>query len=380
MKPDQLRRIAAIAHIETLLVIRDKRSLVLAFILPLLLLILFGSSLSFDVRNIPLAIWDQDHTPASRALIAAFQGSPYYRIFAFRERYRDLVEDLDRSKAFVAMIIPHDFEKQLNREEVAPVQFIVDGSDSTTAGISLGYIQGIMDRYNATTQPKEMQQAAGPPFDLAIRVWFNPEMESRFFLVPGLIAAILMIISALLISLTLAREWETGTMETLISLPLRPIEVIIGKLCPYFAIGMINITLLLIASYFIFQIPMRGSIPLLYLFATIFTIGVLGLGIFISGVAKKQTVATQLSFLATLLPTNLLSGLIYPIPNMPVILQGVSYLVPARYLISALKGIILKGIGISILYPSLLLLAAFAIAIVRLAAGQVPRQIKERRP
>lgn len=191
MKPDQLRRIAAIAHIETLLVLRDKRSLVLAFILPLLLLILFGSSLSFDVRNIPMAIWDQDHTPASRALIAAFRGSPYYRIVAFRERYRDLVKDLDRSKALVAMVIPPDFEKQLNRKEVAPVQFIVDGSDSTTAGISLGYIQGIMERYNLTIQPKEMRQAAGPPFDLAIRVWFNAEMESRNFLVPGLIASIL---------------------------------------------------------------------------------------------------------------------------------------------------------------------------------------------
>jgi ABC-2 type transport system permease protein len=379
MGPDQLRRIAAIAHIETLLVLRDKRSLVLAFILPLLLLILFGSSLSFDVRNIPMAIWDQDHTPSSRALIAAFQGSPYYRIVAFREGYRDLVKDLDRSKALVAMVIPYDFEKQLNREEVAPVQFIMDGSDSTTAGISLGYIQGIMDRYNSTIQPQEMQQAAGPLFDVAIRVWFNEEMESRNFLVPGLIASILMIISALLTSLTLAREWETGTMETLLSLPLRPIEVIIGKLCPYFAIGMINITVLLVASYFIFQIPIRGSIPLLYLFATVFTIGVLGLGIFISGVAKRQTVAIQLAFLATLLPTNLLSGLIYPIPNMPLILQGVSYFVPARYLISALKGIVLKGIGIPILYPSLLLLTAFAIVIVRLAARQVPRQIKERR-
>jgi ABC-2 type transport system permease protein len=236
-----------------------------------------------------------------------------------------------------------------------------------------------MDRYNSTIQTKEMQQAAGPAFDLAIRVWFNEEMESRNFLVPGLIPAILMIISALLTSLTLAREWETGTMETLLSLPLKPLEVVIGKLCPYFAIGMINITILFVASYFIFQIPIKGSIPLLYLFATVFTIGVLGLGIFISGVAKRQTVAVQLAILATLLPTNLLSGLIYPIPNMPMILQGVSYLVPARYLISTLKGIVLKGIGISILYPSLLLLVAFAIVIVRLAARQVPRQIKERR-
>jgi ABC-2 type transport system permease protein len=377
MRPDQLRRIAAIAHIETLLILRDKRSLVLAFILPLLLLILFGSSLSFDVRNIPLAIWDQDHTPASRALIAAFQGSPYYRIVAFREGYPDLIRDIDRGKAFVVLVIPPDFTRRLNRGQAAQVQFIIDGTDSTTAGISRGYIQGIIEKYNVTLQPKDVQRAIGLPFDLAIRIWFNPEMESRNFLVPGLMASILMIIAALLTSLTLAREWENGTMETLLSLPLRPLEVVIGKLVPYFAIGMLNITILLLASRFLLQIPVRGSITLLYLFAMVFTIGVLGLGIYISGVAKRQTMATQLAFLATLLPTNLLSGLIYPIPNMPLVLQGVSYLVPARYLIHALKGIVLKGIGISILYPSLLLLAAFAVVIVWLAARQVPRQIKE---
>ena len=377
MKPDGLRRITAIAHIESLLIIRDKRSLASAFILPLLLLILFGSSLSFDVRNIPLAIWDQDHTPASRSLVAAFQGSPYYRIVSFREGYPDLIRDLDRSKAFVAMVIPPDFERRLNRGQAAQVQFIIDGTDSTTAGISRGYIDGIIEKYNVTIQPKDAKRNTGLPFDLAIRVWFNPEMKSRNFLVPGLIASILMIISALLTSLTLAREWENGTMETLLSLPLKPLEVVIGKLVPYFAIGMLNITILLLASRFILQIRVQGSIFLLYLFATVFTIGVLGLGIFISGVSKRQTVATQLAFLATLLPTNLLSGLIYPIPNMPLVLQGVSYLVPARYLIHALKGIVLKGIGITILYPSLLLLAAFAIVIVGLAARPVPRQIKE---
>ena len=379
MRPDRLRRIAAIAHIETLLIIRDKRSLGLAFILPLLLLILFGSSLSYDVKNIPLSIWDQDRTPASRALIAAFQGSPYYRIVALREGYPDLIRDLDRGKTLVFMVIPSDFEKRLNRGQEAPVQFILDGTDSTTAGISMGYIQGIMEKHNLTLQRQGARSSTGPPFDLAIRVWFNPEMESRNFIVPGLMAVILMIIAALLTSLTLAREWETGTMETLLSLPLKPIEVVIGKLVPYFAIGMINITILLFASRFIFQIPIRGSIPLLYLFASVFTIGVLGLGIFISGVAKRQTLATQLAILTTLLPAYLISGYIFPIRNIPLFLQGISYLVPARYLIDALKGIFLKGIGISILYPSLLLLAAFAVFIVGLAARQVPRQIKEKR-
>jgi ABC-2 type transport system permease protein len=377
--PDFIRRIAAIAHIETLMIMRDKRSLGLAFILPLLLLILFGSTLSYDVRNIPLAIWDQDHTPVSRTLISAFQGSPYYRIVAIRDGYPDLIRDLDQGKALVVMIIPPDFAKRLNRGQEAQVQFILDGTDSTTAGISLGYIQGIMERHNLSLQHNKAQQGGGLPLDLAIRVWFNPEMESRNFIVPGLIAVILMIIAALLTSLTLAREWESGTMETLLSLPLRPMEVVIGKIIPYFVIGMINITVLLLVSRFIFQIPIRGSIPLLYLFAVIFTIGVLGLGIFISGVAKRQTLATQLAFITTMLPAMLLSGFIFPIRNMPLILQGISYLVPARYLIRALKGIFLKGIGISILYPSLLLLTAFACFIVWLAARQVPRQIKEKR-
>ena len=379
MKADRLRRIAAITHIETLMILRDKRSLGLAFILPLLLLILFGSTLSYDVRNIPLAIWDQDHTPPSRTLIAAFQGSPYYRIVTIRDGYPDLSRDLDQGKALVGMIIPPDFAKRLSRGQEAQVQFILDGTDSTTAGTSLNYIQGIMERHNLTLQHEGAQRGGGLPLDLAIRVWFNPEMESRNFIVPGLIAVILMIIAALLTSLTLAREWESGTMETLLSLPLRPIEVVIGKIIPYFVIGMINITVLLVVSRFIFQIPIRGNIPLLYLFATIFTIGVLGLGIFISGAAKRQVLATQLALITTMLPTMLLSGFVFPIRNMPLLLQGISYLVPARYLIRALKGIFLKGIGISVLYPSLLLLTAFACLIVWLAARQVPRQIKERR-
>ena len=379
MGTDRLRRIAAIAHIETLLIIRDKRSLGLAFILPLLLLILFGSSLSYDVKNIPLAILDQDRTPASRALISAFQGSPYYHIVAMREGYPDLIRDLDRNKAIVAMIIPTDFAKRLNRDQEVQIQFILDGTDSTTAGVSLGYVQGIMERHNRTLRRDAAQHNAELPLELAVRVWFNPEMESRNFIVPGLIAVILMIIAALLTSLTLAREWETGTMETLLSLPLRPVEVVIGKICPYFAIGMINITILLLASRLIFQIPIRGSIPLLYLFASIFTVGAMGLGVFISGAAKRQILATQLAIITTLLPANLLSGFIFPIRNMPLILQGVSYLVPARYLIRALKGIFLKGIGLSVLYPPLILLAAFACFIIWVAARQVPRRIKERK-
>ncbi len=379
MGPDLVRRIIALAHVETLLILRDKRSLGLAFLIPFVMLILFGSSLSYDVRNIPLAIWDQDRTPASRALISAFQGSPYYRIVAFKEGYSHLIRDLDRGTASVAMVIPADFAERLDRGQVASVQFILDGTDSTTAGMSAGYIQGIMEQYNRSLQGSVVHQIIQMPINLAARVWFNPEMESRNFIVPGLIAVILMIIAALLTSLTLAREWETGTMETLLSLPLRPIEVVIGKITPYVAIGMINITILLIVSRFFFQIPIRGSIPLLYLFASIFTVGAMGLGTVISGVAKRQTLATQMAIITTYMPTLLISGFIFPIRNMPLPLQGITYLVPARYLISALKGIFLKGIGLTILYPTLLLLAAFAVLVLWVASHQVPRQIKEGR-
>lgn len=379
MWSDHLRRISAIAQVETIHIVRDKRSLVLAFILPLFLLVLFGSSLSYDVKNIPLTIWDQDHSSSSRSLIAAFQGSPYFHIVCRRVGYGDLIADLDRGRAIVAMIIPCDFEKRLGSGGEAKVQFIVDGTDSTTAGISLNYIQGIMDKQNMTIRGAKTRHYSSAQLDLAIRVWFNPEMASRNFIVPGLIAVILMIIAALLTSLTLAREWEMGTMETILSLPISPIEVVFGKIIPYCAIGMINVTILLLASVFIFRVPIRGSIVLLYLFASVFTVGVMGLGIFISGVAKRQVLASQIAILTTLLPANLLSGYIFPIRNMPLILQAVSYLVPARYLIHAFKGIFLKGIGISILYPSLLLLLVFACLVIWLATRQVPRQIKGER-
>jgi len=278
--------------------------------------------------------------------------------------------DLDKGRAQVALIIPPRFAQRIKRGEEVPVQFFIDGSDSTTAGTSLGYIEGIIEGYNLALRGGE-----GEPLNLAVRVWFNPEMESRNFIVPGLIAVILMIIAALLTSLTIAREWEGGTMETLLSLPLRPIEVVIGKIIPYFVIGMINVTILLLTSYFIFHIPLRGSVPLLYLFASVFTVGVMGLGIFISGVAKRQTLAIQMALILTYLPALILSGFVFPISNMPLLLQGISYLVPARYLIEALKGIFLKGTGLKVLYPSLLFLLVFTGVIIGLSARQIPRRI-----
>ncbi len=362
---------------EALYIIRDPRSLGFAFIIPIILLILFGSSLSYDVKDIPLTVWDQDKTPQSRHIISAFGGSSYYRIVGFRDSYKQIEDDIDTRKASTAIIIPQKFSKAMGKGRKGSIQFIIDGTDSTTAGVSSGYITGIIQKENLETLSHIDQGSIRiPSINPICRVWFNPTMESKNFIIPGLIGVILAIIASLLSSLTIAREWETGTIETIISLPVGPIEIVIGKMVPYFVIGMIDVTLLIFASVFIFNIPIHGSIALIYAFSTVFTIGTLGLGIVISGVAKNQAMANQIAIISTFLPSLLLSGFVFPIKNMPLLIQGITYLVPARYLINALKGISLKGAGMEELYLSFLLLTAFAIAMILVAASKIPRRVK----
>ncbi|MEA3222009.1 MAG: ABC transporter permease [Thermodesulfobacteriota bacterium] len=377
MRSRRLLCIHAFARMETLYIIRDPRSLGFAFIIPLILLILFGSSLSYDVKDIPLTVWDQDKTPQSRHIISAFRGSPYYRIVGLRDSYRQIQDDIDTRKASTAIIIPQKFSKAMGKGQKGSIQFIIDGTDSTTAGVSSGYITGIIQKENLETLSSIDQGSIRmPSINPICRVWFNPTMESKNFIIPGLIGVILATIASLLSSLTIAREWETGTIETIISLPARPIEIVIGKMVPYFVIGMIDVTLLIFASVFIFNIPIHGSIALIYAFSTVFTIGTLGLGIVISGVAKNQAMANQIAIISTFLPSLLLSGFVFPIKNMPIFIQGITYLVPARYLINALKDISLKGLGMEELYLSFLLLTAFAIAMIFVAASKIPRRIK----
>ncbi len=369
-----LRRIKACAQLETLYVLRDKRSLILAFILPLILLILYGSSLSFDVKNIPIAIWDQDRTPASRALVAAFEGSRYYHITGFPEGYRQIVKSLDTRDASVAMIIPNGYSTELAKGRHSAVQFLIDGTDSTTAGISSGYIAAIINEQNLKPLAK-IHGTRIASLNPNLRVWFNPEMKSKNFIIPGLIGVILVLVGAILSSLTLAREWETGTIETMMSLPLKPMEIVIGKMLPYFIIGMINIAILLIASIYVFHVPFKGSLVLFLSFSAVFTVGTLGVGILISGVAKNQTLANQMVVITTFLPSFILSGFMFPIENMPRVIQAITYLIPARYLIYALKCIFLKGVGMANLYPDFILLSIFAVIVTFAATRKVPRRL-----
>jgi len=372
-----LKRVRAIANKERIQILRDPRSLALGLIIPVILIVLFGYALSLDIKNVPLAIWDQDNSKVSVDFLLSFKNSDYFKIIGYYDNYRDLQHLLDYGETMMAMVIPKDFSRYIYSNQSAPVQLILDGSDSNTAQISLGYAQGVVQAYNDKLLRKASQtNLVNPqPISLDQRVWFNQDFESKNFIVPGLIAIIMMIIAALLTSLTVAREWERGTMEQLISTPVRPSELIIGKFLPYFAIGMIDLVISVILGRFIFFVPLRGSLIQLAIMSALFLTGALSLGIFISTVAKNQLMASQMAILTSFLPTFLLSGFTYEIFNMPQWVQVITYFIPARYFIKILRGIYLKDIGMFELWPEAICLVIFSVLMSRLAVHKFKKKI-----
>lgn len=363
------KRVVAIIKKEFLQIVRDYRSLGLAIVIPVVLLILFGFALSVDVNNIPLIIWNQDKSQASSDFILNFRNSRYFNIVGYADNYSQLQDYIDRRKAMMALVLPKDFSKDLRSNRPSPVQLLVDGSDANTATIAIGYVNSVTSLYNAGLSNTPA------PIDLRPRVWFNEDLKSKNFIIPGLIAVIMMIIAAQLASITVAREWERGTMEQLISTPVRPAELILGKLIPYFLIGFLDLLIAVAMAQFIFLVPLRGSLALLLVLSSIFLIGALGQGIYFSIVTKNQRLATQLAILTTFLPTFLLSGFIYPIYNMPGVIQVITYALPARYFIYLLKGIYLKGEGISALWPQALFLTLFAFMMIALAYKRMEKKV-----
>ena len=365
------RRLWAVARKEFLHVLRDYRSLGMAIALPMLMLVLFGFALTLDVDKVPLVVWDQSQTRASRELISQFQGSRYFSLTEYVWDYDAIEEAIDRRAARAALIVPREFAQHLHAGRKTAVQWIVDGSDSNTATLVIGYAESVVQGYSQRVTLEEMQRRgmAGvqAPLEVRARVWFNEDLKSRNFIIPGLIAVIMMVIAALLTSLTVAREWEQGTMEQLISTPVKRPELILGKLLPYFAIGLCDVFLAVLMGEFVFHVPLRGSVGLLFGMSCIFLVGVLSMGILISVVTKSQLVASQMAIVLTYLPAFLLSGFMIPIANMPGPIQGVTYLVPARYFVAMLKEIYLKGVGLSVLWPEVLLLAVFSLVMVVLA-------------
>ena len=358
-------RIWAIARKETIQVLRDWRSLAMAIATPFTLLILFGFALSLDVDHVPLIVWDQSLTPESRDLISRFTSSHYFDLGPrSANNYREIERAIDNREAILALVIPVDFADKLRTNQTSHIQLIADGSDPNTATLALGYAEGISHSFSDNLLSQQLQRRGQAPpkpaVQLDTRVWFNPDLESKNTIVPGLIAVIMMVISALLTSLTIAREWERGTMEQLISTPIKVPELIIGKLIPYFVIGMFDVLMVVVLGQIIFQVPVKGSLLLLLAMSVIFMLGSLSLGILISIIAKSQLLASQLAMILTFLPSFLLSGFITSISNMPYAIQMVSYLVPARYFLDLLKAIYLKGVGLNILMGEAILLLIYA--------------------
>ncbi|MDD5477691.1 MAG: ABC transporter permease [Candidatus Omnitrophica bacterium] len=374
-----LKRIGAIANKEFIQIKRDPRSLGLALVIPVVLLLIFGYGLSLDIDKVPTVIWNQDaSSQLTRNFLLNFKYSKYFKIIRYTDNYRDIEHLIDNGQAMMALVIPKDFSHYIESGKAAPLQLLVDGSDSNTATVAMGYVRAVVAKYNLDLLVETFRQQGLVPrksAELRPRVWFNMGLNSRWFIVPGVIAMIIMIIAALLTSICIAREWERGTMEQLVSTPVKPRELIIGKFLPYFIIGFFDLFIAVVMARFLFGVPFQGSYFTLIVLSALFLTGALSQGILISTVGRTQLLASQLAMLSTFIPTMLLSGFIYPIFNMPPLVQAITYLIPARYYIVILRGLFLKGNGMEVMWNEALFLALFAFLMFGLAINKFKKKV-----
>ena len=373
MKPRSFSwiRLWALVKKEFIHIIRDPRSLAMAFLMPLILLILFGYAITMDIKTLNLAVYDQDKSATSRHYVEGFPASSYFSVVAAVESYAGARALLDQGKAHLALVIPPHFARDLEQGRTTQVQVLADGSDANTATIALGYAEAITSRFSMTRLDSKIELAV----DNRLRVWYNPELKSRWFIIPGLIAVIMTVITALLTSLTVSREWESGTMEQLIATPVQPIELFLGKMAPYFVIGVLDVLFSVAMGVWVFDVPLRGSFLFLLGVTAMFLVGGLSLGIMVSTIAKSQLVASQLAMVVTFLPAFLLSGFLYSIDNMPRFLQVVTHVVQARYFVEVLKNIFLKASPPSFVAGDLIFLGLFAVVVFAIALGKFRKKL-----
>jgi ABC-2 type transport system permease protein len=355
-----------IIHIKTIAkkefyhLIRDFRSLYLAFIIPLLLILMFGYALSLDVDNVKTVVVDYDNTELSRDFIRTLDASSYFNVIQHLSDTATATGYLDQGWTTMAIIIPPDWTRNIKADRETPLQVLLDGSDPNFAGISRGYITAFVERYNLDRLidflNRQGMEKINPPVEARIRVWFNEDLESRNFIVPGIIAIIIMIVGAMLTSLIIAREYENGTMETILSLPIRAGEFLTGKAIPYFLIGIADVLVAVFMGQALFGIVMRSNFWLMVLASSLYLLVALSLGLLISIVTKSQLVANICAVLVTYLPSLLLSDFVFPVVNMPTVLQLITYVVPATYFIDILNGLYLRNIGLMNLWTSYLIL------------------------
>ncbi len=365
-------RLAALARKEVLQIVRDTRSLIIVVLMPIILMLLFGYGVNLDLKNTPTCVYDREGSQRSQDLLQRFQASEYFVIVRGVDNYAAVVEAIDAGTCKLGLVIPHDFSARLQPGGTATVQALVDATDDNTANLILNYSEAVVSGFSADMQLEWLGRrggaAAQPPLRLEARTWYNEELESRAFIIPGVVAMVMAVIGTFLTSLTIAREWERGTMEQLISTPVTPVEIMLGKLGPYFLIGMFDAGLCAAVGIGWFGVPFRGQAGTLFFSSALFLVVVLGVGYFISVVAKGQLAASQASLVATFLPAFMLSGFLFAIEQMPAVIQGVTYVVPARYFVTLLKNVFLKGSPVSVLRADLLALTVFALLIGTLAS------------
>jgi ABC-2 type transport system permease protein len=369
-----LFRMAAMARKEALQLRRDPRSLVLAFAVPVIMVLFFGYAITWDVKDIRLALWDLDATARSRETVEALEGSGYFSVVERVGSYREVEEALASGRARAALVIPTGFASALAAGQRAPVQLLLDGADANTGTIAQNYAEATFARRSQEllAQGRELPALVRGE----IRVWYNETLESRNMIVPGLVAVIMSIIAAMLTSLTIAREWERGTMEQLASTPVGGLEIVLGKLLPYLLIGFFDVAMVVTLGITVFGVPFRGSMLLLAAMSLLFLLGALGLGIFISAVAGSQLLAMQIAMVATYLPALLLSGFLFDIAGMPLLLRAFTFLVPARYYVAVIRGVLLKGVGAAVLWPQALFMVLFAVVGLTLATRVFRKEIR----
>jgi len=355
-------RIIPIIKKEIIHILRDPRSLVIIFIMPTLMILLFGYAITFDIQDIKIAVLDQDRSQSSRQLIEKFTNTDYFKI-AVELNSRDQIEPKMKHRQIVAaIIIPPGFGRDLVSLPVSPVQILIDGSNANTATVVINYVSAAINNYNLDINPN-----IHIPIQVQPRIWYNPDLDSTNFIVPGLLAVLMMMICAMLTSITISREKETGTMEQILVSPIKSHEIIIGKVIPYILVASLVATAVLMFAKIVFNVPIRGSLFLLALLSLVFIYASLSLGVLISSKAKTQQVALMISLVGTLLPSILLSGFIFPLFAMPKALQWLSYAVPAKYYLVIVRGILLKGIGFQYLYSQVVFLFIFGTVLLAIS-------------
>jgi ABC-2 type transport system permease protein len=369
-----MRKTLAVAGKELRQIARDPLTLALLVGVPAFMLVVFGYAVNFDVENLALAVEDRDLSAASRELVRTFTASRRFAVTAVLMDREDPEASIEAGRARAALVIPERFSERLTAGRPAEVQLLVDGSDSTTASTALGYASGVVTSFNEGLVRNQLARAGAAPgaairaVRVEPRVWYNPELRSAHFLVPGLIGFVLMITAVLSTALSVVREKETGTMEQLGVAPVNPLQVLLGKTVPYLGLSLVAMALILLAARVFFGVVVQGSYLDVFALTGLYLLGGLAWGLLVSTVVESQASAFQLGVFSSMLPAILLSGFVFPIRNMPVALQVLSHLVPARYYLVALRGVILKGAGLTVYWDQVAALAVYT-AVVLAAAG-----------